>query len=1443
MFDQFPSKSGLSLWPDPPETNNEFMYYLCGGLGIIYLMCLILAYSSKKSKSSIIVVTPNEEVENEKLLHKYLLVLSTSLLPGSSCSSKAKVFIQLVGKKVKSNYNMIKVFSGDRFLFQRGNKDIILIRTKEYLGPLHEVKIVVSTGLSYIKWRPYSALVTCMTTGNTYPVDCRLINPTRTAVQGEDGIVFPYNNRRSCSCHAILRKIATFHPWLSPFNVPLRFGNFSQVDSTNFIFLALTLLMALTLVGYILTSTNVTETFSMEVEFVIMAAVTVAAVSIVMYLLSILLRNVKSGKKEIIDELFPKSVMIEKCTDEGNHVEKQVDLPGVKASQVQFSITHFPSWLSERSSQSVKSGDQSDTDFKSFMSIDMEREQNIVPDKQTPNLEADDNAANLGIGRFQNQDVFISSTDLDGENKETFKSTTGFEVCSLKKDSCVELSSDQRIIDSEISFTSLEIEPDSNNSADKDSQNSKVKSKNEKSNTSADNLMHAYGGTAERNDSKDNLDAEMFLDVEAESDMFLDVASSESKMKGKSGQLRSVSADCQGNIGGCLKDFASALSLPSIHTMKQHQMPGTEMDQSDEICKEYIVQNVFNTEEDDESLGKFLQNSCPNVRESKSSLQPEDGSVESLYARPMKPLPGSHAKEYYTGPMVKEESEALLSCDEVSIHMDNTEEADEDDQFWEIDHKASSNLFYPVARQSSSISDSEVRDELLQTKMTEWESDEVQKLTNKRNTQLHENTRRLTLHLMVHFCEIRRSLLTKVDSSMIYQKTKLAAHQWLTMLLEEQFIAIQYANRMLTIQRNPCAVRRISLGGEVPEWPLSLTAQCVRQCIQHVCDAMTLPQRSNYRERLDKDIKETLTGYLHESIRQFYDHHKETVNSNILSSVSTESSTVCHQSLPGPYVSQSSPEQQLRDHCQVLPRSAENLNTFLHEISSFYMECVQTCILIDKDHRLRVCVSPVFTCSTEHQKEVQVLLDPPQLSRSFIELSIESQLYRVALTGAKNELWLEYEDPISVYTAFLMQKVTLDKLKTMLTWCNPCSCEENLTNNSQSHESFHVKDTVDRQAVKGTHGLVQNLKATLSGKLASYSGVLSQKLSLLRESKSALITMLTKKSDANMKTTIELHPLIPFLDKKWHRLGFHRTLNVKKNLTQALMSKLVKDLKRERAQCKLSENHLLLGNISCLYRIEKQIYDELDRNAEVCFEQWCPYIQQIIDDNKLDSDRTRDQICAVVDVASQKMLASLESIVTDLVQREIIQYKAAQATQMSICQTDKIQVPETDDGETVTSYEMNFSELIKEFQPMKTYLSRVTQLEKVVTKELIQVHFYERYQRKHDKFAAITFQHVLDSYYEKDPDMMDTTLTNVNLQQLEWHILGENTKVIPGWFGRLVTFVMFCLTVFGLVYVTLTGSSLSVTQIQEWMACFCISVALYAFVFEPFVSMVGYLGY
>ncbi|OWF35340.1 hypothetical protein KP79_PYT03908 [Mizuhopecten yessoensis] len=1532
MFDQFPSNSGLHLWSDTEETKNEFINYLTSGFGLIYLMCLGLAYANSRSKSSIIVVPPNEDVEDENSLHKYLLVLTTSLARGSSCSSHAKVFLQIIGQNVQSKYYNIKVFASNRFLLQRGNTDILLIRTKDYLGPLQEVKVVVS-GLKTVTWRPSSVSVTCMTTGETYSVDCRLIGVNDTTSEGEGGLVFSCSDdRKLWSCHAILKRIVTFHPWLSPFNVPLRFGKFTPVVSTNIVFLALISLMTLTLVGYILTSVNVTDNFSLEIECVIMAVVAAVTVDLLVYLSSVMLRNVKAGKQEMIDKLFPKSDMTEHYITDGEHYNgKQGKVFSLKKSEVCFNISE-----SESSAHDARIGEKmSDTHFKSCFSID------LVQPEQSGHIKPDEYLSEPYQSHGEQQDVTDvrikgSSQDMTG-TRNVFKSCTAFEVCHLEGGSHVESStSDVGILymDIKTSLSGLDelrdIDQDSNNSAGKDGHSTRKKDgkmgKHNMKSLTEDKKKCAQGGTNDDKESAKGLGAlgnvvtsktsvfgtekfdefkhsfatsEKCMDLDAESDEFLNVAHSEFQIDINE-PLHSVSNEWPSTTDSYRKNCLPSASVPCNHTVTQSQpLKPIEENLLKVGCVDATVQGSLTRTE--ESLGSSLlkpkreeypkasfysSKSEESAGNSLSKLS-EDDSLESAVSKSVRgkvqhPEAQGQSTNYHLNKEVEEESSTFkasfldvreddLSSDQVSIHVyltDETKSEDNGEHFFEIENKASDNQFYS-SRHSKTGKDEPIglHSVLLsqrKTNVTTSESDKVQQQIDERLAQLQRKAKRFSMQLLLQFCVTCRLLLTNVSSSVLYKKTKVSTQTWLTNVTEEQVFSVLHTNRILEIQKDPLAVRRASLSDEVLNRPLSqtLAAQCVQQCIQSVCEAMALPRPPNFKQRLVSVIEETLKQHLHHFTQEFYDELKQTSKrTDLWPSVSTEDSIAYNWAQPHLYEPQSCPLLQHQESVNwptpMISKSAEHVDTCLQDLSSFFVECVQTCVLRDEGDNFSVTVIPISTSLTEDQDGVQVLLGP-EFSRSFMELPIESELCRSALDGAKKELWIEYQDPIPVYTMFLMQAVTLDKLKTVLTRRNS---QEKLSSDHKSFEDLNVKQKVleiksekqmGNQSVEDSE-LTQGLRTTPSEKLGKFASGLSRKISLLRESKTALIPLLLKKSDtkelSSTRKTEELHPLIPCLDKKWHQLGFHHKVNANKNLAQALMTKLLKDWKEEQGMSMASEEDLMLEKVSCLYRIEKELNNRLAKYAAACFERWCPYIQCIVADCGADTGRAGDQVFAVVDVASQEMIASLENIVLDAFNSEMAKTIATLTVQDSISQAfsnlDIPQTPLTDDSDkkTVTSYEMNLAEIVKDFLPLRAYMTFVTNSERILSKQLIKANYLNRYQRKHNKFAAITLQHVLDSYYDKDPQMLDTTLTNETLQQLEWHVLHENTKVIPNIIGRVLTFVLFCLAVFGLVYVSIIGGSLTVTQIQEWMSCFCISIAIYGFVLEPFVAIVGYLGY
>ena len=110
-------------------------------------------------------------------------------------------------------------------------------------------------------------------------------------------------------------------------------------------------------------------------------------------------------------------------------------------------------------------------------------------------------------------------------------------------------------------------------------------------------------------------------------------------------------------------------------------------------------------------------------------------------------------------------------------------------------------------------------------------------------------------------------------------------------------------------------------------------------------------------------------------------------------------------------------------------------------------------------------------------------------------------------------------------------------------------------------------------------------------------------------------------------------------------------------------------------------------------------------------------------------------------------------------------------------------------------------------------------------------------EKKHRDFAMTHYQNVIDSYNIVDEDMIDYSLTNKMLYQLEWDVTCENRKPLPRFLKNIIGFLMFCGTIMSLEYSGQTGGQLSITQIQEWVACYLISLLLYGLFVEPLFAL------
>lgn len=145
-----------------------------------------------------------------------------------------------------------------------------------------------------------------------------------------------------------------------------------------------------------------------------------------------------------------------------------------------------------------------------------------------------------------------------------------------------------------------------------------------------------------------------------------------------------------------------------------------------------------------------------------------------------------------------------------------------------------------------------------------------------------------------------------------------------------------------------------------------------------------------------------------------------------------------------------------------------------------------------------------------------------------------------------------------------------------------------------------------------------------------------------------------------------------------------------------------------------------------------------------------------------------------------------------------------------------------------------------ELKPVRTFLKVVTVKEEQKTKRTIQKHFEQEGLKKHEDFAMVNLQSVIDSYHIRDEDQVDDSITSDFLFELEWELTQENRKPFPQFLKGPLVFLIFCATVLNLLYTTLAGAQLIVASLQEWLVCFFSSLICFV-ILECITSIiVGY---
>ncbi|KAK3575983.1 hypothetical protein CHS0354_023414 [Potamilus streckersoni] len=146
--------NALSLWNDT-ESQNNFIYYLLGGFLFIFILCFLITRILRRKEPNVMVLTSLEDDCFETEPHTYyIVVVSTSYLPGSSCNRNIKVFVQLEGEHGKTPYIQLKTNYAGQNILQRGVTDLFLVKVQEKIGKIEGLIFVMSTGADKnIPWR------------------------------------------------------------------------------------------------------------------------------------------------------------------------------------------------------------------------------------------------------------------------------------------------------------------------------------------------------------------------------------------------------------------------------------------------------------------------------------------------------------------------------------------------------------------------------------------------------------------------------------------------------------------------------------------------------------------------------------------------------------------------------------------------------------------------------------------------------------------------------------------------------------------------------------------------------------------------------------------------------------------------------------------------------------------------------------------------------------------------------------------------------------------------------------------------------------------------------------------------------------------------------------------------------------------------------------------
>lgn len=278
----------LSLWSWRHDFDNRFVYYLTGGISLMYVVTLIMTYYGNPRTPRVVDVRPLEDMTQEKKLHKYLLIVDTSQRPGVSCTRETNIFIQLTGEMATSSYFKVAVFDEGKFIFQRGCKDLILFRIKEYLGQIVEVKMLVTN----LKWRPEKVEVVKTSTGERFIVPVRVVYPNSIS-SSESGTVYPVTKRNICS--VVFLSVLQYHHWISMALGPVKFGAYTGTMNILLIFFGISSLLMSTLIVYIIIEPETRDSVYIDMNTFAWSGFVTAMTFVSAAIFEFMLRNIRSG--------------------------------------------------------------------------------------------------------------------------------------------------------------------------------------------------------------------------------------------------------------------------------------------------------------------------------------------------------------------------------------------------------------------------------------------------------------------------------------------------------------------------------------------------------------------------------------------------------------------------------------------------------------------------------------------------------------------------------------------------------------------------------------------------------------------------------------------------------------------------------------------------------------------------------------------------------------------------------------------------------------------------------------------------------------------------------------------------------------------------------------------------------------------------------------------